>query len=207
MATSLAPVITQLLDNLGDLLNGGTIDTYAAGTTTRLATYTDLAGAVPNANPVVLDAYGRATVRLTDGVAYKFVIKDSGGNAVQTIDNIIAGVSPTGDSYFVHSQFLGDAPTAQQIVLMHVFGENVSFPLSMTASAWAHFDTAPTGSADFDMQYDGVSFGTLTVDTNGDISITSDALSAEVGHWLTLIAPASATDGANFAITFKGSVA
>ena len=207
MATSLAPVITQLLDNLGDVLNGGTINTYAAGTTTPLATYTDLAGAVPNANPIVLDAYGRATIRLTDGVAYKFVIKDSDGNLIQTIDNVVAGISPTGDSYFIHCQFLGDAPGVSDYVCIHVFGENVSFPLAMAGSAWAYFGTPPTADTDFDMRYDGVSFGTLTVDTNGDISVDCTALDAVTGHRLTLKSSDISTDCANFAITFKGAVA
>ena len=49
-------------DNAGDPLAGGRLYTYAAGTSTPLATYSDQAGAVPNTNPVVLDARGEATV-------------------------------------------------------------------------------------------------------------------------------------------------
>ena len=93
MTTSLAPILTQLFDDYGEVLAGGFIYTYEAGTDTPLATYTDLAGAVPNANPVELDASGRATVRVTDGVAYKFIVKDSDLATVETIDNIVVGES------------------------------------------------------------------------------------------------------------------
>jgi len=57
---------------------GGLLYTYAAGGTTPQTTYSDAAGAVPNANPVVLDANGSSTIRLGAG-AYHFVLKDSTG--------------------------------------------------------------------------------------------------------------------------------
>src|ERR1044072_5342449 len=102
MATSLAPIITQILDDNALVLAGGTVETYEAGTSTPLVTYQDLEGAIPNENPIVLDAAGRATIRVTDGVAYKFIIKDADGNTVETIDDIIVGVDPSS----VDSQYL-----------------------------------------------------------------------------------------------------
>lgn len=57
---------------------GGLLYTYAAGGTSNKATYSDAAGSVPNANPVVLDSNGSATIRLGSG-AYHFVLKDSTG--------------------------------------------------------------------------------------------------------------------------------
>lgn len=56
---------------------GGKLHTYAAGGTVAQATYSDAAGATPNANPVTLDTLGSAVVRLAVGVAYHFVLKDS----------------------------------------------------------------------------------------------------------------------------------
>ena len=56
---------------------GGKLHTYAAGGTTPQGTWSDAAGTVPNANPVVLDTNGEAVVRLTSGLAYHFVLKDS----------------------------------------------------------------------------------------------------------------------------------
>ena len=67
---------------------GGLLYTYAAGTTTLLATYTTQAGNVPNANPVVLDASGRAPVRL-GASSYRMVLKSSLGVTISDDDNII----------------------------------------------------------------------------------------------------------------------
>lgn len=56
---------------------GGKLHTYAAGGTTPQGTWSDAAGTVPNSNPVTLDSNGLATIRLTSGLAYHFVLKDS----------------------------------------------------------------------------------------------------------------------------------
>ncbi len=78
----------QFLDADGDPLSGGKLYTYAAGTTNNLATYTtsDLAGSA-NANPVVLDAGGRATVFLQPK-AYKFKLDNSSDVEQWVQDNI-----------------------------------------------------------------------------------------------------------------------
>lgn len=87
----------QFLDNNGNVLSGGKIYTYAAGTTTPLTTYTSLAGTVANPNPVVLNSAGRVSgqIWLIYGASYKFVIKDSLGNTIDTQDNI-SGSSAAG---------------------------------------------------------------------------------------------------------------
>lgn len=68
---------------------GGLLHTYVAGTTTPQATYTTSALTTPNANPVVLDSTGRASIWLDPALAYKFVATDSAGVAVPdgTVDN------------------------------------------------------------------------------------------------------------------------
>jgi hypothetical protein len=65
------------LDNNGLPCNGCKVFTYTAGTTTKVSTYTDVALTTPNANPIVLDSAGRATIFLTPGVTYKFVLAPS----------------------------------------------------------------------------------------------------------------------------------
>jgi hypothetical protein len=81
----------QAFGNTGLTLNGGKVYTYAAGTTTPQATYTDNSGGVANANPIVLDSAGRppAEVWLIEGDSYKLEVKDSLGNSLATYDNII----------------------------------------------------------------------------------------------------------------------
>lgn len=73
-------------DNSGAMLAGGKVYTYEAGTTTPKAVYTDVALTTPAANPVILDAYGRATVFASG--PYKFVIHTSADVLVQTVDNL-----------------------------------------------------------------------------------------------------------------------
>src|SRR3990172_4411867 len=64
------------LDNNGGIGRGAKLFTYASGTTTKLDTYTDATLATPNANPVVCDSAGRATVFLS-ATAYKFTLAPS----------------------------------------------------------------------------------------------------------------------------------
>ncbi len=87
-------------DSNGAPLNGGKLFTYAAGTATKTATYTDSTGNTPNANPVVLDANGYADVWFVSGTAMKLVLSpstdsDPPTSAFWTVDNITV-VSATG---------------------------------------------------------------------------------------------------------------
>lgn len=98
MAVNLSPVgnSQQFFDNNGIPLNGGLIYTYQAGSSTPLATYTDINGTVANANPIVLNSSGRLAneIWLSYGYFYKFVLKDSSGSTIGTYDNLygIVGV-------------------------------------------------------------------------------------------------------------------
>lgn len=77
----------QFFDNNGNPLVGGKLYTYAAGTSTPLATYTDSTGATPNANPIILDSRGEAVAWLALS-PYKWVLKDALDNLIWTVDNI-----------------------------------------------------------------------------------------------------------------------
>ena len=95
MAVLLSPyggVGAQFLDNSGNVLTGGKIFTYAAGTTTPQVAYGDSTGATPLSNPIILNAAGRVPtgeIWLTDGLVYKFVLTDSNDVLIATYDNII----------------------------------------------------------------------------------------------------------------------
>jgi hypothetical protein len=101
MAVNLSPIGNgqQFFDNTGLPLNGGLIYTYQAGSTTPLATYTDINGTIANSNPIVLDSSGRLPneVWLTYGFFYKFVVKTSAAVTLGTYDNLygIIGVLNT----------------------------------------------------------------------------------------------------------------
>jgi microcystin-dependent protein len=106
-------------DNNGRPLAGGKLFSYAAGTSTPLATYfnQDLAAGHENTNPVILDASGRANVWIQDGVGYKFVLKDALDNTIYTQDNVQVGAS-TGTSSGGGG---GTQPVAQQVPAGSIF--------------------------------------------------------------------------------------
>lgn len=86
--TSIAtPPKLQFFDANGNPLAGGKLYSYAAGTTTPLATYTDYGGGTANSNPVILDSRGEANVWF--GTAqYKLKLTDADDVEVYTVDNL-----------------------------------------------------------------------------------------------------------------------
>lgn len=92
MSVNLSPVGNgfQFFSNDGLPLNGGKIHTYQAGSTTPLATYTDVNGLIANTNPIILGTSGRppSDIWLEDGFFYKFVLSDANDVVIQTYDNL-----------------------------------------------------------------------------------------------------------------------
>jgi hypothetical protein len=80
----------QFFDDSGNPLSGGKVYTYDAGTTTPQTTYTSRSGTVPNANPIILDAAGRTPEQIwsTEGILYKYVVKNSNDVLIRSWDNI-----------------------------------------------------------------------------------------------------------------------
>jgi hypothetical protein len=100
MAVNLSPIGNgvNFLGVDGLPLNGGLLYSYQAGSSTPLATYTDVNGLIPNANPIVLNTDGRvpSAVWLSEGFNYKFLLKTSANVTIATYDNIygILGTIP-----------------------------------------------------------------------------------------------------------------
>jgi hypothetical protein len=61
-ASILPPAKTTFFDSNGNPLSSGKVFSYIPGTTTPKTTWQDAAETIPNANPVILDAAGRALV-------------------------------------------------------------------------------------------------------------------------------------------------
>jgi hypothetical protein len=78
----------QIFGTDGLPLVGGKIYTYAAGTSTPIATYTDYTAGTANTNPIILDSLGQANIWLINTTAYKFVVKDADDVLLYTVDNI-----------------------------------------------------------------------------------------------------------------------
>lgn len=96
MTDVLSPVpVLSFRDNNGSPAAGYKLFTYSAGTTTKLATYTDSTGGTPNANPILLNYRGEANVWVPPNVAYKYVLAsptdtDPPANPIWTVDNIVS---------------------------------------------------------------------------------------------------------------------
>jgi len=81
-------------DNNGNPCTGCKVFTYAAGSTTKVVTYTDSTGGTANADPIILDTRGEADVWLTPGTAYKFTLApandtDPPTNPIWTVDQVV----------------------------------------------------------------------------------------------------------------------
>ena len=92
MSVLLLPPIFQFFDNNGDPLANGFVDVFAAGTTTRQATYTSAAGITQAPNPIQLNAAGRPTSgggAIWGEGSYKFIVRDANGVQVgDVLDNV-----------------------------------------------------------------------------------------------------------------------
>jgi hypothetical protein len=129
MAVFLSPVggvAAQFFTNTGAVLTGGKLYTYAAGTTTPLATYTTNTGGTARTNPIVLDSAGR----VPDGgeiwvtsAQYKFVLKDSNDVLIATYDN----VSGIGAASYQVQNFTGTGSQTVFTLSAASQGENFTF--------------------------------------------------------------------------------
>ena len=95
MTATLMPLVKQQFNQNGVPLTGGKLFVYSAGTTTKATTFTDSTGAVPNTNPIILDANGQASVWLDPTKYYKFILSpstdtDPPTNPYWTVDNVAA---------------------------------------------------------------------------------------------------------------------
>ncbi|UCH49095.1 MAG: hypothetical protein JSU95_04700, partial [Betaproteobacteria bacterium] len=114
----------------GTPLAGGKLYTYAAGTTTPLATYTDQSGGAANPNPVILDSRGEASVWL-GASTYKFALKTSTDVDVWTIDNISGGLSTVSPTFSGTATFTGNVAVQGSTTL----GDAASDTLTVNGTA------------------------------------------------------------------------
>ena len=77
-----------VFDSAGAVVPSGTVETYITGTSTPKNSYTSAAGA-GSATSFTLDAGGSAVRYFDTDVAYRLIIKNSGGTTLYTIDDYI----------------------------------------------------------------------------------------------------------------------
>jgi hypothetical protein len=152
----------QFFDNSGNVLTGGKLYTYAAGTTTPLASYTSVAGNILHTNPIILDASGRISnggqVWLAIGVSYKFVLKTSTDVQIWSADNItgISGAQLVENFVGTGSQTvfnLANAPfneNTTQIYINGVYQQKNTYTVVNTAVT---FSEAPPITSTIEVNY------------------------------------------------------
>lgn len=123
----------QIFDNNGIPAVGAKLFTYLAGTATKVNTYTESTLSSANTNPIVLDTAGRATIFLTPGVSYKFVLAPSTDtdppvSPIWTVDDVQA--VPLRNSDVDVTGTAGTTITAGQCVYLSA-GDG-----SLTAGSW-----------------------------------------------------------------------
>jgi hypothetical protein len=115
----------QFFDNNGTPLSGGKIYTYAAGTTTPLATYTSSTGNTAHTNPIVLNSGGRVPVGgeiWNELQLYKFVLKTSAEVTIATYDNVGSSFNATA----IIANFTGNGSTVAFTLASAPAGENAT---------------------------------------------------------------------------------
>lgn len=155
-------VAAQFFDNSGNVLTGGKLYTYQAGTTTPQASYTTSAGNVARTNPVVLNAAGRVPdsgeIWITSQ-AYKFVLETSTGVLIATYDNVIAAGSGTytvqnftGDGTIV-AFTLTNAPASENSTNVYINGVYQQKNTYSVAGAVVTFSQAPPVTSSIEVNY------------------------------------------------------
>jgi hypothetical protein len=161
--SSFAGAGAQFFDDNGNPLTGGKVFTYAAGTTTPLATYTTSAGTVANTNPIILDAAGRTPneIWLTAGTLYKFIVQTSVNVLVGTYN----GLPAINDPYSINS-LLGSVTGTNAIAA-------VATPslTAYAAGATYAFIAANTNTAAATLSIDGLA--TKSITKNGSAALTA----------------------------------
>lgn len=154
----------------GTPASGYKLFTYAAGTTSKLATYTSSTGMTPNTNPVILDSLGNADVWLPLGILFKLVFSpptdtDPPTNSVWTVDNLQGSGSsaPVEQSIEIDWSISGKPAASQQLPVP--LAQNILFPANFTGST-NYIMIAPTSNLPIVLQHlvSGTltNFGTLT---------------------------------------------
>ena len=137
-------------------LVGGKLYTYAAGTTTPLASYTDHTGVTENTNPVILDSNGEADVWLPETTAYKYVLKTSEDVTLYTVDYV--SVPLTANSFASPPPIGSDVPNSGTFTTLNVTGAAIF-------ESTADFTEDTTFEADVDIA------GKLTLSGTGAVKL------------------------------------
>lgn len=197
--------VQKFFDNSGSPLSGGKLFTYAAGTLTKQASYTDSTGNTANTNPIILNSRGEANVWLDPSLTYKQILApstdtDPPTNAIWTVDNITGNPSPNPvfvsvKSYGAAGNGIADDTVAIQAAINFVqtAGGSVYFPsgtYKITSSLVIGNGSANAFSTYAGVQLVGAGGGVLpgpgnlsAVTLNSNIAGPAIKIQGPIGSW------------------------
>jgi hypothetical protein len=141
-------------------LVGGKLYTYAAGTTTPIATYTDNTQANLNTNPIILDSAGQANVWLADSITYKYTLTDADNVPLFTVDYV--SVPVTTNSFASPPAIGSDVPNEGTFTNL-----NVVDLLTLESTGAAILNVGTTGERPADPEEGMVRYNSTTAKFEG----------------------------------------
>lgn len=187
----------QFIDNNGDPLAFGSVETFQAGTSTRKPSYTDASEASVNPNPVPLDGGGRAAI--WGAGAYKLIIRDQNNNVVETRDMVEASLdeayfesfSGTGSqTEFTTSEDLGTEATS-----LMIFTSDSDLPL-IPDDDYTIAGTTLTLTVAPEAGTDNIRVYAPSLNVGAALSAASDALAAQAAAEAAQIIAEAAAESA-----------
>lgn len=152
----------QFFDNSGNVLSGGKIYTYEAGTSTPLAAYTSSTGSTAHTNPIILDSAGRIPSggEIWNALQlYKFVLKTSLEVTLATYDNVGSSFNATaiianftGNGTIV-AFTLASAPAGENATNVYINGVYQQKNTYSVAGAVLTFSQAPPTTSSIEVNY------------------------------------------------------
>ena len=152
----------QFFDNSGNVLTGGKIFTYLAGTTTNQPTYTSASGNTAHTNPIILNSAGRVPsgeIWLTASTLYKFVLTTSTDVLIATYDNVSSSGAAgnyvnnfTGTGSQVNFT-LSNAPFNENTTQVYINGVYQQKNTYAVAGTTLTFSTAPPYTSSIEVLY------------------------------------------------------
>lgn len=174
MAAYFSPIGNgQIIDVNGTPVSGGTITTYAAGSSTPITAYTSSAGDVAQANPATLNSVGALDnpLWLAINTAYKIVVKDENESTLFVFDNITGIGSSVSSSAADEWVLFAGTATYISATSFSVVGNQT--------------DTFQVGRKTKSQNSGGISYGTITDSVfsagNTTVTLSNSVLALDVG--------------------------
>ena len=171
--SSVAGAAAQFFDNSGNVLTGGKLYTYLAGTTTFADTYTSSTGTVLNTNPIILDSAGRVPEEIwfAENQTYKFVLTDADDVLLGTWDNLVS-VNEIVDGYITTAMLADGAVTTVKIADANVTTSKIA-ALNITTALIADSNVTTAKIADLNVTTGKLADNAVTTIKITDSNVTT----------------------------------